>query len=119
MSDATTGQPVAISIWLRHGYNMGMIADRSEFRFWGYDKPEGEWQPVKPEDSAMPRMMDRADARRHAAHMCDVYPWDEAVEHIGVIERLHRGRALVGGHPEYPARWFPYAELTTTCKVED
>jgi hypothetical protein len=112
-------QLVAIDIWLRHQHNMCVIANRVEFRFSGYNKPDGQWWPVKPEDSAMPRMMDRAAARRHASHMCDAYPWDEAVEHIGVIERLHSGRALVSGHPEYPARWFPYAELTTTCTVED
>jgi hypothetical protein len=112
---------ITIDIWQRHGYGMCVIANRVEFRFSGFNgvNGEGNWWIVKPEDSAMPRMLDLASAKRHAEHMCDVWPWDEAVEHIGVIERLHRGRALVSGHPEYPARWFPYAELTTRCKVKD
>lgn len=113
------GELVTVNVWERHGHNMSTIADRTEFRFSGYHKSDGEWRPINPGETAMPRMLNRAEARRHAAHMCDVYPWDEDVEHIGVIERLHGGRALVSGHPEYPARWFPYAELTTTCKIED
>jgi hypothetical protein len=42
--------------------------------------------------------MDVADARRHAEHLCDVYPTDDAIDHVGVIERMHTlslGRAFV------------------------
>jgi hypothetical protein len=67
--------------------------------------------------------MQLIDARRHAEHLCDVYPSDPDVEHIGVIGsiRIIRGQwsALVGGHPEYGDRWFPVADLATSCKVTD
>lgn len=67
--------------------------------------------------------MNLSDARRHADHLCDVYPTDENVEHIGVMEsvRIVKGKwsALVSGHPEYAAKWFPIVELSTSCKITD
>lgn len=61
------------------------------------------------------------DARRHAQHLCDVWPTDETDEHIGVIEKLdiRRQRLTVSGHPEYPAREFWISEVETSCKIED
>lgn len=63
--------------------------------------------------------MTPTEAKRHAAHLCDVWPLAEDVEHIGVIDRLRAGRARVSGHPQYGAQWFDVAELDTSCKIPD
>jgi hypothetical protein len=63
--------------------------------------------------------MTNEEAQRHASHLCDVFPADERDEHIGVIEELRHGDALIGGHPEYRARWIPVAQLATSCRIQD
>ncbi len=59
------------------------------------------------------------EARRHAEHLCDVWPRTE--EHIGVIGWLNdKGdRAEVSGHPQYGTGLFYVSELETSCKIED
>lgn len=70
--------------------------------------------------------MNRAEAMRHAEHMCDVYSTDRDDDHIGVISDLNlptplngTPMALVSGHPMHGDKWFPIADLTTSCKVKD
>lgn len=63
------------------------------------------------------------EAKRHAEHLCDVWPIDENDEHCGVIihvgENDMRGQVLSGGHPEYGPRWFSPAAIETNCQIKD
>lgn len=61
--------------------------------------------------------MTEDEARRHQAHLCDV--WSRTTEHIGVIRQVRGGCAYVGGHPEYGSVWLPLADLGTSCKIKD
>ena len=67
--------------------------------------------------------MELRDAKRHAEHLCDVFPADDTDEHCGVIERFRTRKgvreALVGGHPAYPDRWIPVSALATVCTIRD
>jgi len=63
-----------------------------------------------------------ADAKRHAAHLCDVWLRESVAvtlgEHFGVIERIHRGSwAVVSGHPEYGTKCLPIIDLQTACPL--
>jgi hypothetical protein len=68
-------------------------------------------------------MMNTADAKRHASHLCDVWSAAEGAEHVGVIEYLStRGGArgaMVAGHPAYGSAWLPLEMLSTGCKIID
>ncbi len=59
------------------------------------------------------------DARRHAEHLCDV--WPKSGEHIGVIGWLSKrgDRAEVSGHPEHGTGLFDVADLETSCTIRD
>lgn len=62
--------------------------------------------------------MTLTEARRHALHLCDVYPTTDDVDHIGVIDRVRNGKAFVSGHPGHPGQWFDIANLATSCKID-
>jgi hypothetical protein len=63
--------------------------------------------------------MTKTEAKRHARHLCDVFPIDEEDEHIGVITYVRGDLVMVSGHPEYGPRMFTPEELTTSCTIED
>jgi hypothetical protein len=69
--------------------------------------------------------MTNEDARRHAAHLCDVYATlPNGREAFGVIDEISSRpgfglHALVAGHPEYPDTWVPIRDLQTSCRVTD
>lgn len=67
------------------------------------------------------------EAKRHAEHLCNVWPIDENDEHCGVIEEVsvhdyviaQAAIVKVSGHPTYGTRWFFLHEIETNCQIED